>query len=107
MELIWTDFALASLEDIMLYIMSNFNETVALRVTREITAKTMRLKLYPLLGRRIIYIEGKGDLRCLNIRHNKVYYLLGNGTIDILLVWDSRRSPELLSSILNRYFEAL
>lgn len=108
MELIWTDLALDSLEDIAEYVQFNFSEKVAHDAVNNIVSKIDILKSLPHIGKTVEGMSDYGDVRCLFHKQNQIYYRIQNpNTIEIIIVWDSRKSPECLLDNILDYFSNL
>lgn len=102
MELIWTDCAKESLKDIALYIEYHFTPLLAQKIFDRIHGEVQILRHSPRIGRVVSCLAKYGEIRCLTIHHNNVYYLLDGDKIEVVAVWDYRRSQEeLLDRILD------
>ncbi len=104
MEIIWTDFAVASLYDISEYVHYFFNDKIADDVTQKILSYVNTLSYSPKLGKRISSLSEYGEVRCAFYKKNHIYYRLFDNKIEIILVWDGRQDPCCLKSLLHKFF---
>jgi len=95
-EVVWTDPALTSLEEIHAYL-AQFNPTAAERISSAIIERVELLKSVPKMG--AVYPKGSlGPYRTVVIEKYRVFYRLieEKQRVEVLLVWHgSRQEPDL------------
>ena len=107
MEIEWTDLAVASLEEIAIYISENFSEAIARKCVEEIVNHVKILESSPELGRPISHITKEESIYCFNYKRNQVYYRIINHRIQIVIVWDGRQDPNQLYELVLGFLESL
>ena len=107
MEIEWTDLAVASLEEIAVYISENFSEAIARKCVDEIVNHVKILETSPALGRPVSHLAKDGSIYCLNYKINQVYYRIINDHIQVILVWDGRQDPNVLYELVLGFLDKL
>ena len=99
MKIKWSDFAKSELNLIFKYYESKVNSGVALKITSEIVKGCEILLIESKIGPlEELYFKDK-EIRILLIGNYKLAYFIRNETIEILDVFDSRRSPANLNNM--------
>lgn len=101
MEIVWTDFAIESLSEIISYIESFFCQKTADNAALKIIAFVETLAQSPCMGKPLLYLSKYGDIRCVFYKQNHIYYQIIENRIEILIIWDGRQDPDRLRNILN------
>ena len=95
-EIVWTERALTSLEEVHSYL-AQFNLEAAARITQEILDRVQLLATVPLMG--AMYPRGsQGPFRVVVSGKYRIFYrvITESRRVDILLVWHgSRQEPDL------------
>lgn len=107
MEIEWTDLAVASLEEIAIYISENFSEAIARKCVEEIVNHVKILESSPELGRPISHLTKEASIYCFNYKRNQAYYRIINNRIQIVIVWDGRQDPNQLHELIFGFLETL
>lgn len=107
MEIEWTDLAVASLEEIAVYITENFSEAIARKCVEEIINHVKILETSPALGRHISHLAKDVNVYCFNYKRNQVYYRITNDHIQIIIVWDGRQDPNQLYELILGFLATL
>lgn len=107
MEIKWTDLALETLEETLSFVNKKWSRRVVRKVRDGIYQEVVLLKDFPQKGKSIIVSGLEAfDLRVLVInKRSKVFYLVFQERIYIVLVWDVRRNPEILKNRLALFLK--
>jgi plasmid stabilization system protein ParE len=103
MEVVWSDTAIDSLADIVLYIQRFFSRRVASNTIIRIRTFVAGLSHSPRIGRLIHSSELYGELRCAYYKQNHTYYRIVNGQIEVILIWDGRQDPSRVQALLINF----
>lgn len=107
MEIVWTDLAVSSVEDIVSYIERFFGSRRAQEYVVELKDYVQTLSFGTTIGR-VIHIGTQGiEIRRLVFNYSLIYYSVINGKVHILIVWDSRQNPNRLEELLINYLVSL
>lgn len=93
-EILWSDFATESLNDIFDYYKLKANRKVANKIKRQILHSTRQLLKNPESGQIEYYLKGqKQNYRYLVNGNYKIIYRIENDKIHINDVFDTRQNP--------------
>lgn len=100
MKILWSDFALAELEEILYYYQVKASSTVALSLVRTIFKKTLILKTNPFVGVKESLLSDRPDeYRYLVYKNYKIIYRCNDNLIVIIKVFDSRQNPAKIKGL--------
>lgn len=100
MVIIWGDLAKQTLHETVNYYKENISYTTAQNIKRQIVERTRQLKIFPYSGS-IELSYNNITFRYLVVSHYKIYYYVSDDRIHIIVVWDTRQSPDKLWNILR------
>lgn len=98
MKLIWHELALEELASLGEKTYDLFGKSVSDRVVVNLIDRESALATNPFLGTED---ERYSPFRILHSWHNRVFYLIGEGEIKIIAIWDNRRNEKELPKILS------
>ena len=102
MNVRWLEPAINDVREIFEYLLAQAGEKRALKIVEGIYTRPAMLTRNPEAGPREPSLEEFPDgYRYLVEGNYKIVYRIKNGFIDIVLVWDCRRDPKSLLSILG------
>ena len=109
MEVVWTDLAQATLRETLSFVIERWSETVALKVRTAVYRDVRLLEQFPRLGKRCFWEEVAAyEVRCVVVdKLIKVFYLIHEEKIYVVMVWDVRRNPVVLEDMLLDYFRKM
>lgn len=88
----WTEKAEKSKNAILDYWeWRNGNKTYSKKLFRDFNADIERLALTPHIGRKV---EDDDNIYFIIVNEYKIFYSPENSSIEILLIWDTRRNPD-------------
>jgi len=105
MDIAWSKTAKESLKATLRNIKKNFGDSVAREIRQEIESQTSMLSLQPMMGKEDVE-HSSDDRRFRYIivkRRSRIYYLLEDHTIHVLLVWDVRQDIQQLKQVLEKF----
>lgn len=105
MEIVWSDLAIDSLSNIIAYIQSCFGKRLADNTARKIINFVSSIKITPYIGKKLSNLSQVGEVRCVLYKQNHIYYMIFDSSIEIILVWDGRQSPQRLQELLDFWME--
>jgi plasmid stabilization system protein ParE len=92
-EIRWSTNAIEDYNLIVEYLLTEWNEGVALRFVEVFEYKILRLSQHPSIG---VISSRDGDIRNISVtKHNRLYYrLLPEQTIELVNIFGTRQDPE-------------
>lgn len=94
MRILWSDSALAELEEIFDYYQAKASSIVARSLVKAIIQKTIILKSNPFVGVKESLLSDRPDeYRYLIYKNFKIIYRCNDNLIVIITVFDSRQNP--------------
>lgn len=106
MEVIWSRLAKETLAVIVEYIEVCFNSTVALKFYNKIKNHIDSLAFFPRIGMRDpLFSTAKMEVRYIINTPNIIHYGIIGETIIIISVFDTRRSPDTINTVVNKFIE--
>lgn len=97
----WSRQAIRSLYDIYNFYLPKAGKETARRIVTEIREETRYLLIFPELGSKESGLGKHTDYRYIVKHHCKIFYTLSEKRILIAFVWDTRRNPNTLKTILK------
>ena len=102
-EIQWLKEAEDELADIVDYVLQNQGKKVALEVYDNLISRIDALAEFPELGTSETKYKFRGKpLRVLHSWHTKIFYIVQETKIDIVLLWDNRMDDRKISKMLSR-----
>lgn len=102
-EIQWLKEAEDELADIIDYILQNQGQKVALEVYENMISRIDSLAEFPDLGTPETKYKFKGKpLRVLHSWHTRVFYIVQETRIDIVLLWSNRMDDRKIGKMLSR-----
>ena len=101
MEVVWSDFAIATFIGVLSYIRTAFGEAVSRKIRKRIENTVQLLSNQPKMG--VVDFDNSDnevEYRYIVVQKSKIYYMIENNIVYILLVWDCRQNPDKLKTIL-------
>lgn len=98
----WSKQAIESLRNIFRFYQPQTGADTARRIVGEIRNETRYLLIFPEMGSREIINGQPSDYRYIVKHHCKLFYLIYADHVLIAFVWDTRRNPQYLESLLNQ-----
>lgn len=103
MQVEWLTAAEVDMREIALRVALNFGYVTAERTIASVTEETRRLADFPEMGRLCDEYDGSRRIyRALNTRHDRIVYTVTAERVLIVAVFDSRRDPAELTSMLKK-----
>ena len=103
MQVEWLTAAEDDLREIARRVALNFGYVTAERTVASVTEETRRLADFPEMGRLCDEYDGSRRIyRALNTRHDCIVYTVTAEKVLIVAVFDSRRDPAELTSMLKK-----
>lgn len=103
MQVEWLTAAEDDLREITRRVALNFGYVTAERTVASVTEETRRLADFPEMGRLCDEYDGSRRIyRALNTRHDRIVYTVTAEKVLIVAVFDSRRAPAELTSMLKK-----
>lgn len=94
MKILWSDSALAELEEIFDYYQAKASSIVARSLVKAIIQKTLILESNPFVGVKESLLSDRPDeYRYLVYKNYKIIYRCNDNLIIIITVFDSRQNP--------------
>lgn len=102
-EIQWLKEAEDELADIVDYVLQNQGQKVALEVYDSLISRIDSLAEFPELGTSETKYKFKGKpLRVLHSWHTRVFYIVQETRIDIVLLWSNRMDDRKIGKMLSR-----
>jgi plasmid stabilization system protein ParE len=99
-KILWSDTALAQLEDIFDFHKITANHAVAIKLVKSIVQKTLILQSTPLLGvKEPLLSEKSFEYRFLVEKNYKIIYRFNDNLIRIITIFDCRQNPSKLRKV--------
>lgn len=93
-KILWSDSALAQLEDIFDYHKTKASITIARKLVKSIIQKALILEATPLLGAKESLLSDRSyEYRFLIEKNYKIIYRFNDNLIRIITVFDCRQNP--------------
>ena len=102
MKVYWTDIAIDSLNNVYDFVEVNWDRSIADRFLELIDQSIYLIKEQPKAGQKALNTEFRSVLVHRNV---SLYYEHLPGLLKIILVWDNRQNPELLTKMLEAHKE--
>lgn len=103
MDINWSQLAKLSLSNILYYIESNFNWLLANFIKDKIVAFTNSLVDKPRIGTIVEEFSEYGEVRRVLYKKNRIYYLIDDDSIIVIIVWDGRQDPNKVRTLIEQY----
>ncbi len=100
MEIVWSDLAIESLYDILLYVQGFFGKKTANNISVKIISFVESLGSSPYIGKRLSHLSQYGEIRCIFYKQNHIYYQIYEDRIEVIIIWDGRQDPRRLQNLL-------
>jgi len=99
-KILWSDYALAKLEEIFDYYQTKASSIVARNLVKAIIQKTLILESNPFVGVKESLLSDRPDeYRYLVYKNYKIIYRCKNNLIVIIRVFDSRQNPNKIKGL--------
>ena len=103
MKILWSDSALADLEEIFEYHKTKASSDIARNLIKSIIQKTQILESNPLLGvKESLLCDRPFEYRYLIVKNYKIIYRFNDKLIKINAIFDCRQSPNKLESLKDK-----
>jgi len=90
-KIIWTDAARSELYQILdFFIQRNNSTSYSAKLFKEIQHTLKVLSRYPFLGKP----TDIPNVRMIVLKEYQIYYIIENGNLVVLMIWDCRQNPE-------------
>lgn len=111
MDVVWSDLALAQLNNILDYVEDNYGASVARQTLGKITSKVSRLSLFPSSGiwdakYTSLVADGEVTIRHIQVFPNVVYYLETAERIEVIALMHEKQSPETVAKTIKAYINS-
>lgn len=100
MQILWTDIAIDSLNNVYSYVLNKWNEAVADNLLDLVDKSIEKIITYPQIG---INLPNTPFQYLIMHKNLSLYYQYEQATLKILLVWDNRQNPKALSALLAKH----
>lgn len=103
MDINWSQLAKHSLVNILDYIEGNFNRLLANFIKDKIVAFTNSLVDKPRIGTIVEDFSEYGEVRRALYKKNRVYYLIDDDSITVIIIWDGRQDSNKVRALIEQY----
>lgn len=94
----WSDYAKISLQEIIDFLRTQWDEEIIQKLLDLIDQRTAQLSANPYLGPKVL---GTAYRMLLVHKHLSIFYTITSSKVLIVLVWDNRRDPDKFEKILD------
>lgn len=102
MKVEWPAAAEDDLREIARRVALTFGRDTAEQTVASVVEETSRLAVFPEIGRRCSeYENARRKYRALHTRHDRIVYTITDDSILIVAVFDNRRDPATLATLLK------
>ena len=97
MRLVWSEHAKNALKETADYILREYGHSVKNQFLHDVYHTTLLIGRNPKMGKiEKFKVDGKVQYRSIVVNKlNKIVYVIGAGSIEIIAFWDTRREPQM------------
>ncbi|MCE7996059.1 MAG: type II toxin-antitoxin system RelE/ParE family toxin [Roseivirga sp.] len=100
MQVLWTDIAIDSLNNVYRFALNKWNEVLAENLLELVDRSIDSIINHPDIG---ISIPNTSFRYLIMHKHLSLYYQCKKDSLKILLIWDNRQNPKALSALLAKH----
>jgi plasmid stabilization system protein ParE len=93
-SLIWSERALKEYDQLLDYLLDEWNIDIAIRVSREIDHTVLHIQNYP--EHYPVFLKNKNIHRCVASPQTSIYFRVKKDVIEIISLFDNRLNPNKL-----------
>lgn len=106
MEIIWSHSAKETLAEVLLYVEENFDSMASMKVFAKINNHIDSLAFFPRIGvRDSRFSTDEIEVRYIVNTPNIIHYAIVRDVVIIISVFDTRRSPDTISSMVESFLK--
>ncbi len=105
MEVVWSGLAKITLFEVIEYVECKFGANTAFDIRKLIETSVQELSQHPNIGISCpVSFNFDYPVKYLIVKKSRVFYMVQETKIVILVIWDMRRNPKQLETLMRSFF---